>query len=43
MTGDDGWIHVPPPGHAWHARSAALLARYRELARDHTLCTKHLL
>jgi hypothetical protein len=42
VTGDDGWIHVPPPDHAWHARSAALLARYRELARDHTLCTKHL-
>ncbi|MFI9150921.1 hypothetical protein [Streptomyces sp. NPDC053367] len=43
VTGDDGWIRVPPagPGSAWHAHCAALVARYRDLARDHTLCTKH--
>ncbi|SES28616.1 hypothetical protein SAMN04487983_104043 [Streptomyces sp. yr375] len=33
------WTRVPDP--AWHERSAELLLRYRDLARRHTLCTKH--
>ncbi|WP_432133601.1 MULTISPECIES: hypothetical protein [unclassified Streptomyces] len=43
VTADNGWIDLPEhtPGDPWHARGAELLARYRELARRHTLCTKH--
>lgn len=37
-----GRIHLPGPADLWHERSAALLHRYRDLARRHTYCTKHL-
>ncbi|MFI7499327.1 hypothetical protein ACIBVL_12585 [Streptomyces sp. NPDC049687] len=41
---DEGTVRVPARAtHAgWYVRGAALLSRYRELARRHTYCTKHL-
>ncbi|WP_328490200.1 hypothetical protein [Streptomyces zaomyceticus] len=44
------WLETAGPGHrvldrapdsGWHERGAALLARYRLLAREHTLCGRH--
>ncbi|MFE6709235.1 hypothetical protein [Streptomyces sp. NPDC057695] len=44
------WLETAGPGHrvldrepgsGWHARGAALLDRYRQLAREHTLCGRH--
>ncbi|MFC9281620.1 hypothetical protein [Streptomyces collinus] len=35
-------IRLPGAADPWHERSGALLRRYRELARRHTYCTKHL-
>ncbi|GAB1325724.1 hypothetical protein [Streptomyces sennicomposti] len=42
VTDEQGHIRVPGPADPWHARSTALLARYRDLAERHTRCTKHL-
>ncbi|MGW2728249.1 hypothetical protein [Streptomyces sp. NPDC001494] len=42
VTDERGRIHVPGRDDPWHARSAALLRRYHDLARRHTHCTKHL-
>ncbi|MEU4038922.1 hypothetical protein [Streptomyces collinus] len=42
VTDTQGRIHVPGPADPWHERSVALLHRYRDLARRHTYCTKHL-
>ncbi|MFF2200952.1 hypothetical protein [Streptomyces sp. NPDC058145] len=42
VTDEQGHIRVPGPADPWHARSTALLRRYRDLARRHTHCTKHL-
>ncbi|MEU9474415.1 hypothetical protein [Streptomyces sp. NPDC048191] len=42
VTDEEGYVRVPEPAEGdWHARSAELLRRYRELARRHTRCTKH--
>ncbi|MDI1454762.1 hypothetical protein NHG22_13215 [Streptomyces sp. ATE26] len=41
-TDEQGHIRVPGPADPWHGRSAALLRRYRDLARRHTYCTGHL-
>ncbi|MYV71749.1 hypothetical protein GT043_38700, partial [Streptomyces sp. SID2131] len=44
------WLETAGPGHrvldripddGWHARGAALLDRYRLLAREHTRCGGH--
>ncbi|MCC5477121.1 hypothetical protein [Streptomyces barringtoniae] len=44
VTDEEGHVRVPGPAddRSWHARSAELLRRYRDLARRHTRCTKHL-
>ncbi|MET8584269.1 hypothetical protein ABZX39_25820 [Streptomyces collinus] len=42
VTDPQGRIHLPGPADLWHERSGALLHRYRDLARRHTYCTKHL-
>ncbi|MFF3916725.1 hypothetical protein ACFYZB_25190 [Streptomyces sp. NPDC001852] len=44
VTDEEGHVRVPGPAddRAWHVRSAELLRRYRDLARRHTHCTKHL-
>ncbi|WP_225832543.1 hypothetical protein [Streptomyces sp. NK08204] len=42
VTDEEGRLRVPGPTDAWHVRSAELLRRYRDLARRHTHCTKHL-
>lgn len=36
----DGRVHAAEP-EGWRRRGAELLARYRRLAAEHTLCTKH--
>ncbi|GKQ35793.1 hypothetical protein [Streptomyces sp. A012304] len=41
-TADDGQVLARTPDATWHARGAELLRRYRDLARRHTHCTKHL-
>ncbi|MFD7133753.1 hypothetical protein [Streptomyces sp. NPDC059894] len=41
-TAEDGQVLARTPDDAWHERGAALLRRYRDLARRHTRCTKHL-
>ncbi|MFF8968853.1 hypothetical protein [Streptomyces sp. NPDC014995] len=44
-TAEDGQgptVLTRTPDDAWHERGAALLRRYRDLARRHTYCTKHL-
>ncbi|WP_425245927.1 hypothetical protein [Streptomyces sp. NEAU-NA10] len=41
-TADDGQVLARTPDAAWHERGAELLRRYRDLARRHTYCTKHL-
>ncbi|MFF8474686.1 hypothetical protein [Streptomyces sp. NPDC015414] len=42
VTDERGHIRLPGPADPWHARSTALLSRYRDLARRHTYCTRHL-
>ncbi|MFD9095865.1 hypothetical protein [Streptomyces collinus] len=42
VTDPQGRIRLPGPADLWHERSGALLHRYRDLARRHTYCTKHL-
>ncbi|MER6472854.1 hypothetical protein [Streptomyces collinus] len=42
VTDPQGRVRLPGPADLWHERSGALLHRYRDLARRHTYCTKHL-
>ncbi|MDX2677271.1 hypothetical protein [Streptomyces soliscabiei] len=41
-AGQPGRVGTRVPDDAWHERGAELLRRYHDLARRHTLCTKHL-
>ncbi|MEU0004081.1 hypothetical protein ABZ079_07215 [Streptomyces sp. NPDC006314] len=41
VTDEEGYVRIPATADAWHARSAELLCRYRDLALRHTHCTKH--
>ncbi|MGW4704179.1 hypothetical protein, partial [Streptomyces sp. NPDC004285] len=40
-AGPDHRVFGREPDAGWHARGAALLDRYRDLAREHTLCGGH--
>ncbi|WP_328940819.1 hypothetical protein OG259_03470 [Streptomyces sp. NBC_00250] len=40
-AGPDHRVLDRDPGPGWHERGAALLDRYRVLAREHTLCGRH--
>ncbi|MFF3838862.1 hypothetical protein [Streptomyces sp. NPDC001930] len=40
-AGPDHRVLGRAPGTGWHERGAALLDRYRVLAREHTLCGRH--
>ncbi|MFE6069451.1 hypothetical protein [Streptomyces sp. NPDC056525] len=40
-AGPDHRVLDRAPGTGWHERGAALLDRYRALAREHTLCGRH--
>ncbi|MEV6179469.1 hypothetical protein [Streptomyces sp. NPDC052015] len=41
-TAEDGQVLARTPDAGWHERGEELLRRYRDLARRHTYCTKHL-
>ncbi|MFE9623917.1 hypothetical protein [Streptomyces sp. NPDC006527] len=41
-TAEDGQVLARTPDAGWHERGEELLRRYRDLARRHRYCTKHL-